>query len=379
MVSQAPHQHQRRRILIASDSFLPRWDGVSRFLSEIIPQLSSSYDITVLAPHFSGELKEIPGINTIRFHTYKWRVADIHPAKIRFATVKHLVRQSDIVWSQTLGPIGAASMLYAKKYHKPLIAFIHSIEWDLFSKSLKRFQNTVAWASKFLVRGLYNKCSLLMVPSENIAKFLEAQGINAKKEIVYLGTDVKRFAPTEDKRAAKKRIGIDPTKLVVGYVGRFGREKDLPTLYEAFRRIVKERSDVILLLVGGTLDTPFENMENVKVFGPTNNVVPYFQAMDIYVLPSLTETTSLTTMEAMSCGLPVVVTPVGYIANYVRHRVNGFLFPTQNVDRLEITLRNLIDDKALREKIGKAARKTIVSKYAWDKTAAKIAEILEKF
>ncbi|MBI4739734.1 glycosyltransferase family 4 protein, partial [Candidatus Woesearchaeota archaeon] len=370
---------QKRRLLIASDSFLPRWDGVSRFLAEIVPQLSLSYEITVLAPHFSGEFNEIPRVNIIRFHTYKWRVADFHPAKIRLATIKHLVRQSDIVWSQTLGPIGAASMLYAKKYHKPLVAFIHSIEWDLFSKSLKRFQNTVEWASKFLVRRLYNKCSLLMVPSENIAQFLEAQGISAKKEIVNLGTDVKRFVPAENKKKKKKRIGIDPTKLVVGYVGRFGREKDLPTLYEAFRRIAKERSDVALLLVGGTLDAPFENMENVKVFGPANDVVPYFQAMDIYVLSSLTETTSLTTMEAMSCGLPVVVTPVGYISNYVRHRVNGFLFPTQNGDRLVPLLWSLLEDKAIREKVGKAARRTIVSKYSWDQTAAKITEILGRF
>lgn len=371
--------HQKRRLLIATDSFLPRWDGISRFLSEIIPHLASWYDITVLAPHFSGEFNEMPGINVIRFHTYKWRVADINPAKIRLATIKHLVTQSDIVWSQTLGPIGAASMLYAKKYQKPLVAFIHSIEWDLFSKSLKRFQSTVEWSSKFLVKALYNKCSLVLVPSENIAQFLEAQGIRVKKEVVYLGTDVKRFVPPEDKRRAKKQIGIDPAKLVIGYVGRFGREKDLPTIYEAFRRIAKERNDVVLLLVGGTLYVPFENMENVKVVGPTNDVVPYFQAMDIYVLASLTETTSLTTMEAMSCGLPVVVTPVGYISNYVQHRVNGFLFPPQNVDRLALLLYNLLDNKVIRERVGKAARKTIVRKYSWDTTATKIAEILGRF
>jgi glycosyltransferase involved in cell wall biosynthesis len=370
---------QKKKLLIASDSFLPRWDGVSRFLTEIIPLLANKYEVTIIAPNFSGEFKDIPGVTIIRFPTYKWKVADYHPAKVRMLTVRHLVKQSDIVWSQTLGPIGASAMVYAKRFKKPLVAYMHSIEWDLFSKSQKRFKKIIKTTSKLIVKRLYNKCSMLMVPSENIITFLEGEGITPKKEIVQLGTDILKFKPTDNKAAAKKKLGIDPKQTVIGYTGRFGREKDIPTLYEAFRKIAKERKDVTLLLVGGTLDKPFDDMENVKVFGQTDDIVPYLHAMDIYVLPSLTETTSLTTLEAMSSGLPVVVTPVGSIPTYIRHRHNGFIFPVKNIDRLSILIKNLVENPQLREKIGRAARRTVVNKYSWDDTAKKIIEILGRY
>jgi len=159
--------------------------------------------------------------------------------------------------------------------------------------------------------------------------------------------------------------------------GRFGREKDLPTLYNAFRKVHQDRPNTTLLLVGGEIS--FDHMEDIRVVGPVNDPLPYYQAMDIYVLPSLTETTSLTTMEAMATGLPVVVTPVGYVEKYVEHKFNGFVFPCGNVERLYIILKKLITDLHLRKDLGRAARHTMVQKHSWEKTAENILKILERF
>ena len=370
-------EEKKKTLLIATDSFLPRWDGISRFLKEIIPYLTKHFDVVIAAPRFPGTMPDIPEVTVIRFPISKFAVGDINPAKLKRKQIKKLVQNSDIVWTQSIGPIGALAMHYARKFDKPLVAFVHSVEWFLFSKSLKYFKKSVELSIRKLVPFLYNKCDQIIVPFEGMISILEEQGIKPNKEVVYLGIDHNRFRPPESRILAKEHLGLNPNNIVVGYLGRFGREKDIPTLYKAFRKLHQDKPNTTLMLVGGEMK--FENMEEVKVFGSTENTIPFYHAMDIYVLPSLTETTSLTTMEAMACGLPVVVTPVGYVEKYVHHKENGFVFPFGNVERLHIILKKLVSDMHLRKEIGRNARQFMIQKHSWQKTADSIVEILKRF
>ncbi len=368
-----------KKLLIATDSFLPRWDGIARFMHEMIPRLSKQFEITIVAPEYPGKKPEYEGVYIYRFPVRRWKVADINPAKVKRRKLKKLVKRSDVVWTQSIGPIGAFTMYYAKKFHKPLVSFVHSVEWDLFSQSLKRFKIFVRETTRKLIRFLYNKCDVIIVPFEGMKEMLEKVGVERKMETVHLGTDVDKFRPPESKALMKRKIGIDPLKKVIGYVGRFGREKDIRTLYEAFLKVKKSNPNVVLLLVGGQLEKPFEDMENVKVVGQTNNPSIFYQAMDIYVLPSLTETSSLTTMEAMSSGLPVTVTSVGYIPEYIEHKKNGMLFTPKNVDKLALLLDLLLKDENMRKKLSINARKTMVEKFSWNVTAKQIRNIVDRF
>jgi len=367
-----------KRLLIATDSFLPRWDGIARFMYEMIPRLSKHFEITVVAPEYPGKKPEFDRVHIVRFPVRKLKIADINPARVKRGQLKQLIRRTDIVWTQSIGPIGAFAMYYSKRFYKPLISFVHSVEWDLFSQSLKRLKTFVRETTRKLVRYLYNRCDMIMVPFEGMTDMLEKAGVNRKYEIVHLGTDVEKFKPAESKALAKRMIGLNPNNKIIGYVGRFGREKDLETLHKAFIRLKDRFPNTTLLLVGGELEKPFDDMENVKIIGPTNNVLPSYQAMDIYVLPSLTETTSLTTMEAMSCGLAVVVTSVGYIPQYVKHKENGMLFLPKNVERLILLLEMLLKDNDMRTRLGKAARKTMTEQYNWDKTAEDVKKIVDR-
>ncbi|MFC1741331.1 glycosyltransferase family 4 protein [Nanoarchaeota archaeon] len=369
---------KKKTLLIATDSFLPRWDGIARFLYQVVPTIAKHFDVVIAAPRFQGKFKDMDDMIIIRFPIYDWKVADFNPAKINRKQLKRLVKNADIVWAQSVGTIGAFAMHYAKKFNKPLISFIHSVEWFLFSKSLKRFKEFIEFTIRKLIPFLYNKCDLIMVPYEGMVPMLEEQSIKPKKEIVHLGVDIDAMRPAESKILAKERVGLNPNNMVIGYLGRFGREKDIPTLYEAFRKLKQDIPNITLLLVGGRME-PFKHMEDVKVVGSVNNPLPYYQAMDIYVLPSLTETTSLTTMEAMACGVPVIATPVGYIPKYVKHKENGFIFPCQNVDRLYIQLKKLIKAPHIRKEVGRNGRRTMMQKHTWHKTAENIVGILKRF
>ena len=370
----------KKKLLISTDSFLPRWDGVARVLNEIIPKLSKTYDITVVAPKFPGKPPKYTGVKIIKVQLSGMQFGDYPPAKYDYKKVDAAVKESSIVFNQTIGPIGFAAIRAAKKRNVPVVSYIHSIEWELFSKEMKRFVNLVHFSSRIYARYCYNRCSLLLIPSKDIEKTLRDNKIRTNAIVAELGADIAKFIPPVDKKKAKKAIGIHPKRTVIGFCGRIGREKDIPTLYNAFRKLQKFHTSLKLLIVGSGLKETEEALikgKDIMMMGSKDNVVPYLQAMDIYVLPSLTETTSISTLEAMSCGLAVVVTPVGYVKRYVKEGINGMLFPKKNSGILAKKLDILINDPGLRERLGRKARNTVIEKFNWDRTAKEIKKALD--
>ncbi len=371
-----------KRILIATDSFLPRWDGISRFLNEIIPKLSGFYQIKVIAPNFRGDFTQYPGVEVIRVPLSRFQIADYIIPKPSYAQVKAEVAWADIVWTQTVGPIGSMSIHAAKKQRKKVVAYIHSIEWELFPKSLKvtnPLKFVVHKSASLLTKHLYSKCDLLLVSSSETETLLKKRGIKTAAKVVPLGTNTKLFSPPDEKSKAKFRVDISPDKLVVGFAGRIGNEKDLNTLYRAFGRIHRKHN-AVLLIVGQDLANVtdrFLNHPRVKLIGSTNDIVPYFQAMDVYVLSSLTETSSLSTMEAMSCGCAVIATRVGSVKDYVIDNYNGLFFPKQDAHDLSKKIDLLLEDEFLRKRLSSNARRTIIDRFSWDKTVEKLKDAFD--
>ncbi|MBN2457966.1 glycosyltransferase family 4 protein [Candidatus Woesearchaeota archaeon] len=374
-------EDRKKRILIATDGFLPRWDGIVRFLLEIVPRLKERYDIKIAAPTFEGEYRNPLDVDVLRFRQLRLRFGDIYFSFVRAKDLEESVLWADIVFVQSLGTIGMAAINAAHK-KKPIIAFTHLIEWDISTKSLKRFKRIVNALTKAIAKRYYNRCDLLIHPTEEVKEIFWKNRIHKKSEVVVLGTDTKKFRPAADKDAAKERLNLNPKHLVIGYHGRIGREKDLLTLYRAFRKLEKSNENIRLLIVGKGVkeqERMFSSDRNIILPGSKLDVVPYLQAMDIYVLPSLTETTSLGTMEAMSCELAVITTKVGYIKEYIEERENGMLFPFGNSMRLAMKIQLLIDNPELRQRLGKNARITIQNRFNWEKTAEELTEIIGRY
>ena len=364
------------KLVVTTDCFLPRWDGIARFLSLLLPELAPHMQITVFAPKFRGKLPIIKGVKIIRFPLINIQFGDIFFCKPDKSVMEKAIKEADVIFNQTIGPIGKAGIKIAAKYGKPVVSYIHSIEWELAKRAMKRFKWAAAWYVKTLARKLYNKCSLLLVPSNEVADLLSGNKIRSKKELVHMGVSPDKFTPPGSKAVAKRNLGIEPVFRIIGFCGRIAREKDLPTLYAAFQKINAKYRNTVLLIVGEGLEKEIPPSHRVLRVGRQDNVVPYLQAMDIFVMPSLTETSSLATMEAMASGLAVIATPVGNIREYLVDKKNGLLFARQDVADLSEKIEYLLKHPKERVVIGKVARNTIIKNYSWQQSVEKIRKIL---
>jgi glycosyltransferase involved in cell wall biosynthesis len=363
------------KLLLATESYLPRKDGISRFLSLLVEPLKSSFKQTVVAPDF-GKPPITKDVNIVQLPLWKVRFGDIYFSKPNRKRIRKLVKESDMVFSQSIGPIGGLAILAAKKYRKPRVAFLHNIEWELASKSIKRFKRLCKWIVKTWAKYVYNRCDLLIAPSRKVEAIFREIGVKTRIEIVSLGIDTDVFKPIKNKSAAKKKLKL--TGPVIGFCGRIGREKNLETLYKSFKQVQKRVKDAKLLIVGEGLAERFLKDKAVIAVGSQDNVVPYLQAMDVFVMPSLIETSSLATMEAMSCGLPVIASEVGNIPEYVKEGYNGMLFDALDVKQLSTKIDVLLHNEGIRKQIGENARKTICKEHQLSKQAKKIKESLVK-
>lgn len=374
-----------KRLLIATDNFLPRHDGVVRFLIETLPFLKKRFSITLIVPQYKGKTIDIPGVRLVYIPTTKHFAGDFPVPKFHPMTILKTVRKADVVFTQTLGPIGATALFFAHTLRKPTASFIHSLEWELFiqAKEFGAKRAFIASWTKRFVKFLFRKNQLLIIPSQRIADALGWQGIHTPKRVVHLAVDANRFAPSKDvqlRHQERKRLGIADDEIVIGYHGRLANEKDLPTLLRAFVRLRNRYSQCRLLVVGSgipRLEALFKDQPGVIHIPATNDVEHYLRLMDVYCLPSLTETTSLSTLEAMSTGLAVVATRVGFVKDYIQDGTNGLFFKMKDSHDLATQLERLCTQPSLRHRLGTQARMSVTRQFNWAHTGEQLCEMLD--
>ena len=101
-------------------------------------------------------------------------------------------------------------------------------------------------------------------------------------------------------------------------------------------------------------------------------------ASDIFTLPSHSEALPVSLLEALACGLPVVMTPVGGIPEVIRNEVEGLFVPPGDPAGLKAAIVRLIDDPELRVRMGQAGRRLYVERHTLEGYAARLRVVLER-
>jgi len=369
------------KLVIATDNFPPRWDGISRFLVNVIPLLKDTFEITVIHPD-NGDFT-LQNITQIKVPLSRIKIGDYRFPTVRPSLIREEVTNADIVFGQTIGPIGALAAKYASYKNKKYIPYIHSVEWKLAEHSAKtKFRGKIRKSLvKKIAKNIYNGAQEIYVPSKQTQEELYWNNIRRKTQIIRLGVDTQKFRPRQKKDTSwiekeKEKLGI-ASEYIIGFHGRLAPEKDLITLLRGVKRL--KRDDVRLLIIGDGVETIRGKLERDKhciTLNAKKNIEKYVRLFDIFVSPSLTETTSLSTVEALSSGIPVIATPAGYIPDYIEHGENGYTFPLRDSYTLSKIVDLLLQQEETRKRISKNGRRTAKEKFSWENTARNISKKL---
>ncbi|MFN0038622.1 MAG: glycosyltransferase family 4 protein [Burkholderiales bacterium] len=197
----------------------------------------------------------------------------------------------------------------------------------------------------------------------------------ANVESVPTGIDVSRFVPG-NRSKARRETGLPDDKLIIGIVATLRSWKGHRYLIDATASL--DREDVHLVIVGdGPQRDALREQVNKLRFpfrttfaGNQNDVVPWLQSMDIFVLPSYAnEGVPQAILQAMACGLPVVSTNVGSIGEILRPDQTGLMAREKDVESLIANIARLCDAPELRDRIGRTARTFVVGKYSTENMA----------
>jgi D-inositol-3-phosphate glycosyltransferase len=196
------------------------------------------------------------------------------------------------------------------------------------------------------------------------------------------GVDLERFAPMP-RAAARAALGLPANEKVLLFVGRIQRLKGLEVLLRAFATL--NDLDARLLVVGGQPGNSQETREITRLqhlaarlgIGARTTFVGavaherlplYYSAADTTVMPSSYESFGLVAVESLACGVPVVATRVGGLSSIVRDGETGLLVPWRDAELFAQHLRRVLEDDALRERLGEQARGSVLQ-YGWDRIA----------
>ncbi len=369
-------------LLISSDSFLPRFDGISKFLEEVIFSLKDDFEIVVVTVDHGKVNNE--GYTLYQF-PFKFKIGEFPIANVNKKVIRRLVSKADLVFNNTIGPVGFNVVLEAKKQKKPVVGYLHSRDWELFSNYLnfnKFFKFFIEKFSLIRLKKVLSFYSLILVPSKEDSLLLLSYGVKKPSKILPLGVNPFYFKPPLNKFESKESIGFNGKDFVIGYVGRLSFEKDINTLVRSFFWLKKNFKNVKLLIVGSGLkkiEDSLKDKNGIVHIHSTPFVLQYYHAMDVFVNPSLTETTSLSTLEAMSTSIPVVVSNSGLMKFYVKNNFNGFVFAKKDWMSLSRYLKKLYEDPILRKTLGENARKTVINDYNINNTIKELKKVFNTF
>jgi glycosyltransferase involved in cell wall biosynthesis len=183
------------------------------------------------------------------------------------------------------------------------------------------------------------------------------------------GIDTRRYLPG-DRRAARRQLGLPVDAHTVGIVATLRSWKGHSYLLEAFAGL-GDQSACLLIVGDGPQRTALDKLvgefglrKRVVMPGNQSDVVPWLQALDVFVLPSYSnEGVPQAILQAMSCGIPVVSTSIGSILEAVRDGETGLIVPERQADALRAALEKLLGNAELRLRFGDAARKVAVEKF----------------
>ncbi len=281
----------------------------------------------------------------------------------------------DVLRVHSLRYIGPAALIARRRYHLdvPIVSHHHHLD--------------PSWLYPVIERRVIEGSERVITVSEfSRRQLVQTLGVSPDRiEVVPNGIDA-RFAPgAGDDVRLRHGLGGGPVAL---FLGGLKPRKNLALLLDAWREVARARADARLLVAGvGPLESSLRRRAVALGLGgrvvfagriAEAEKVGYYNAADLFVSPSSLEGFGFTVGEAMSCGLPVVVSDRGALPELVVHGEGGFVCRHGDAGELARRLLLLLGDALLRRRFGRFNRDRVDRHFRWERASRRVWDIYEE-
>lgn len=274
------------------------------------------------------------------------------------------------------------------------IATIHGVGGIFIEDKILQDEIKKNWSWKYIFSIKYLQNFLFKFHDKFIAVcdytkhfLINKRKVNKNKiQVVYHGINTKFYSKPVNKsevQRIREELGIREQDYVMGYVGRLSHGKGLEYLLEAFLELSKVHNNFKLILVGdGILKEKLQNYIDFKsmkhkciITGMVLSPLEYYNLFDLFVLPSFSETTSLTTLEAMYLKRISLTSNAGGLPEIINDGENGFLFEKGNFQEMKKKILYIYNNKDKLDAVKENAFNTVISKFNLNENVKKISMI----
>ncbi|MGH7347751.1 MAG: glycosyltransferase [Candidatus Rokuibacteriota bacterium] len=346
------------RIALFTNNYLPFCGGVTISVETLRQGLESSgHEAWVFGPRLTGA-EDVAGkvvrYPSIPVATYpEFALAVPYSRRIdRLVTALDF----DVIHAHHPFLLGPAARRLARRNRRPLV-FTYHTRYEKYAHYVPLPLSLVQAAALRISAGFAAQADAVLAPSAVIRDELHARGVRTPIAVVPTGVDLERFKPG-DRAAARRSLGVGDGEPLVLYVGRLDREKSVDRVLLAFDRVASTLPAAQLVLVGHGTET--ERLRRVaggltvagriRFLGlrPHESLAECYQAADVFLFASETETQGLVLAEAAACGLPAVAVDAPGCDEVVRDGDTGILTKGDPAALAEAVIGLLLDPERRR-------------------------------
>jgi L-malate glycosyltransferase len=278
---------------------------------------------------------------------------------------------------------GRFQIVHAHDPHGLTVAWLARTHRRAVLVAQRRVANPLSRSRIGLAR--YQAAHMILAISHFVAQNVIDSGIeSARVEINYEGVEIPPTVTQKARRAARHRFGISDEEILLGCVGYLLPEKGQETVVRAFPTIRDRFPHCRLFLAGdGPCRTRLQSLarklgvaDRVIFAGFVENIDAVYEALDMFLFPSLAEPLGTSLLAAMAHGLPVVAVSSGGVPEIINSNRSGILLPESDPARFADAILHLLNNRDEAEKLGSAARATIQRRFSADQM---VEGTLEKY